>query len=194
MAFGLSKNKSKGRQETSQTETSTYNPNADFLNRTQTGLDQALGLMGGYQRTSQEDIDRFANPYLEEVGAQTSRAINRSRDVTANNLDAQAAKAGAFGNTGWALLRGESGRGYADAEASALANINAGGYDRALGAAMSENDAASGFDLSALQTYLQGLGLLNFGTTTSTGSGLNKTSGTQTGFTGSFYNQPTGIR
>ena len=186
MGFSLSGSKQKSRQETSSSET--YNPNADFVSRTQGGLDKALGLMGGYQRTSQEDIDRFANPYLEQVGQQTSNAINRSRDVTANNLDAQAAKAGAFGNTGWALLRGESGRGYADAEAQALAGINAGGYDRAMGAAMGENQAASGFDLNALQSYLQGLGLLNYGTTT--GTGLTKGSGTSFGLSGSYGEKP----
>ena len=186
MSFSLGGSKSKSRQETTSNETSTYNPNADFLARSQGGLDRALGLIGGYNRTSQEDIDRFANPYLEQVGQQTSNAINRSRDVTANNLDAQAAKSGAFGNTGWALLRGESGRGYADAEAQALAGINATGYQNALGAAMGENQAASGFDLNALQSYLQGLGLLNYGTTTSTGTRLNKTSGTNFNASGSF--------
>ena len=186
MGFSFGGKKEKSRQETMSNETSTYNPNAGFVNRAEGGLDRALGLIGGYNRTSQEDIDRFANPYLEQVGQQTSNAINRSRDVTANNLDAQAAKAGAFGNTGWALLRGESGRGYADAEAQALAGINAGGYDRALGAAMGENQAASGFDLNTLQSYLQGLGLLNFGTTTTSGTGLNKTSGTNLSASASY--------
>jgi hypothetical protein len=183
MSFGLSGSREKSRQE--QNSTQTYTPNAQFLGQTQQGLDRAMGLMGNYQQTSQEDINRFANPYLSQVGDATSAALMRSRDVTGNNLDAQAAKAGAFGGTGWGLLRGENNRAYADAEAQALAGINANGYQNALGAAMGENAASNQFDMGALQTYLQGLGLLgNWGTTT--GNALTKGTGSQIGATASF--------
>lgn len=174
MSFNLGG--SSQRSRTQENTTQTYTPNAQFLDQTQGGLDRALGLMGNYRQTSQADIDRFANPYLSQVGDATSAALMRSRDVTGNNLDAQAAKAGAFGGTGWGLLRGENNRAYADAEAQALAGINAGGYQQALGAAMGENANSNQFDMGALQTYLQGIGLLgNWGTTT--GQGTTNSSG-----------------
>lgn len=172
----------KQRQE--QSTTQKYTPDQGLLDRVNPGLDSALGLMGNYKQTSQADIDRFANPYLSQVGDATSAALMRSRDVTGNNLDAQAAKAGAFGGTGWGLLRGENNRAYADAEAQALAGINAGGYQSALGAAQGENANSNQFDMGALQTYLSGLGLLgNWGTTTGTGLTKSSGSGLTAGFT-----------
>lgn len=171
------------RQRTQENTTQTFTPDQGLVDRINPGLDRALGLMGNYTRTSQEDIDRFANPYLSQVGDATSAALMRSRDVTGNNLDAQAAKAGAFGGTGWGLLRGENNRAYADAEAQALAGINAGGYQSALGAAQGETANSNQFDMGALQTYLSGLGLMgNWGTTTGTGTSSSRGSGMQYGF------------
>lgn len=184
MSFNLGGSKQKSRTEESTTQT--YTPNQGFLDRVTPGLDSALGLMGNYRQTSQADIDRFANPYLSQVGDATSAALMRSRDVTGNNLDAQAAKAGAFGGTGWGLLRGENNRAYADAEAQALAGINASGYQNALGAAQGETANSNQFDMGALQTYLQGLGLLgNWGTTTGQGTSSTRESGitAKAGFT-----------
>lgn len=174
LSFGGNKSKSSSTQNSVQS----YTPNQEFLNLVQPGLNSALGLMGNYQRTSADDVSGFLNPYLGQVADVTSQQIQRSRDVTGNNLDAQAAKAGAFGGSGWGLLRGENNRAYADAEASALAGINANGYNTALQAAMGENQNASGYDLNALQTYLSGLGLLgNWGTQTGTQTGTQRGSG-----------------
>lgn len=185
MGFSLGGNKQKSSQQTNQTtnETSTFAPNQQFLNMTQGGLDRALGLMGGYGRTSGADVQGYLNPYMDTV----SHGIQRQAGIAANNVDAQAAKAGAFGGTGWGLLRAETQRGYADAEAQAQAQA----YNTALSAAMGENQAAQNYDLNALQTYLGGLGLLgNWGTTnrsgTSSGSSTGKTSGFNWGLTGSF--------
>ena len=181
LSFGGSKQKSRTEENTSQT----YTPNSQFLDMTQGGLNKSLGLIGNYHPTTQAQIDGFANPYLAQVGQATSDALHRSRDVQGNSLDAQAAKAGAFGGSGWGLLRGENNRGFADAEASALAGINANGYQSALTAAQGENANSNQFDMNALQTYLQGLGLLgNWGTTT--GTGLTKQTGSSLTASGSY--------
>lgn len=183
MSLSFGGNKTKSRTEDSQTQT--YTPNSQYLGMVQGGLDSAMGLMGGYRNTTGEDVNQFLNPYLGQVADTTSQQIQRSRDVTGNGLDAQAAAAGAFGGSGWGLLRGENNRAYADAEAGALANINAGGYNAALQAALGQNQNASAFDANAIQTYLQGLGLLgNWGTTT--GTGLSKSSGSGIQASGSF--------
>lgn len=185
MSFSLGGNKQKQSSQTNEAmnQTSTFNPNAQFLNMTQGGLDKALGLMGNYGQTTGEDVQNYLNPYQDTINA----GIRRSGQIAANNNDAQAAAAGAFGGTGWGLLRGETQRGFADAEANALAQ----GYGQAQQAAMSERANAANYDMGALQTYLSGLGLLgNWGTTntsgTSTGSSKGKSSGLNFGLTGSF--------
>ena len=183
MSFSLGGSKQKSRNETSESfnQSSTFNPNAQFLDMTQGGLNQALGLMGNYGVTGRADVENYLNPYMDTVSA----GIQRAGQVAANNNDAQAAAAGAFGGTGWGLLRGETARGYADAEAQAQAQ----GYNAALQAAMGERANAAQFDMNALQTYLSGLGLLgNWGTTTSSGTstGLSKGTGSQLGFSAGF--------
>lgn len=176
MSFSLGGSKTKQQQQS----TETYTPNAGFVS----GVNNAIGQLGAlnYQPTTQAQIDGFANPYLSQVGDATSAQLMRSRDITGNNLDAQAAKAGAFGGTGWGLLRGENNRGYADAEAQALAGINAGGYDRALGAAQTESQAQNAFQLQQLMSQLEGFGLLNYGTTNSTGKSSGSGISAQAGF------------
>lgn len=183
MALGFGKNSNKSRQETSNTmnETSSFTPNQQFLDMTQGGLNQALGLMGNYGVTGARDVENYLNPYQDTINA----GIRRSGQIAANSNDAQAAAAGAFGGTGWGLLRGETARGFADAEANALA----AGYNTALNAAMGERANAANYDMAALQTYLSGLGLLgNWGTTTTSGTstGLSKGKNTGYGFTASY--------
>lgn len=166
------------KQQSTSNQTQSYRPSDEFLGLVRPGLDSAMGLMGNFKTTSAGDVNQFLNPYLGQVADTTSQQLMRSRDIMGNNLDAQAAKAGAFGGTGWGLLRGENNRAYADAEGQALAGINASGYNTALQAALGQNQASSNFDLNALQGYLGGLGLLgnwgsSTGNTTQKGSGLN---------------------
>lgn len=185
MGFSLGGNKSKSSQTQNQTQnsTSTFTPNAQFLGRVQGGLDSALGLMGNYGQTGAADVANYLNPYQDTINA----GIARQAAIAGNSVDAQAAAANAFGGTGWGLLRGETERGYADAQAQALAS----GYNTALQAAMGERANAANYDMGALQTYLSGLGLLgNWGTTqssgTSSGTATGKSSGFNWGLTGQF--------
>ena len=187
MSFSLGGSKQKASQQSTENTTQTYTPNSQYLGLVNGGLGMAQNL--SFNGTDQGDIDRFANPYVAQVGAATSAGINRSRDAQANQLSGHAAAAGAFGGSGWGLLQGENTRAYADAEASALAGINANGYQSALGAAQNETAGQNAFDLNAVQTYLQGLGLLgNWGTTTGMGtsSGSSKGSGMNFGVSGKF--------
>lgn len=179
MSFSLGGSKQKSSQNASQNQTSTFTPNSQYLGMVQGGANQALGLIGNYDRTTGEDVSGYLNPYMDTI----SQGIQRQAGIAANNNDAQAAAAGAFGGTGWGLLRGETARGYADAEAQAQARA----YDTALGAAMNENAASQAFDLNALQTYLSGLGLLgNWGTTNTSGTSSSKGTGSQIGFNAGF--------
>jgi len=185
MGFSLGGNKQKTSQQQTQNtnQSQTFTPNAQFLSQTQTGLDSALGLMGGYNKTTGADVSNYLNPYQDTI----TDGLARQASMAANGNDAQAAAAGAFGGSGWGLLRGETQRGYADAQAQSIAQ----GYNTAQAAAIGENQASQAYDLNALQTYLSGLGLLgNWGTTTgtsnSTGTSKGKSSGMNWGLTGSF--------
>jgi len=179
MGFSLGGSKQKSTQSQTQNQTSTFTPNQQFLNQVQSGVGSAMGLMGGYDRTTGADVQGYLNPYMDTI----TDGLARQSQIAGNVNDAQAAAAGAFGGSGWGLLRGETQRGYADAQAGALAQ----GYNTAQQAAIGENQAAQNYDLQALQTYLSGLGLLgNWGTTTSSGtsSGTSKGSGMQFGVAG----------
>ena len=175
MSFSLGGSKQKSSQTSSQT--SSYTPSSEFLGMVQPGLNTALGLIGSYSPTSAESVSSYLNPYMDTV----SQGIRRQADIAANNADAQAAAAGAFGGSGWGLLRGETERAYADAEANARANA----YNTALQTAVGENQASQAYDLNALQSYLSGLGLLgNWGTTTGSSSGTTR--GSNIGFNAGF--------
>lgn len=179
MGFSLGGSKQKSSQNQTQNSTSTFTPNQQFLNQVQSGVGSAMGLMGGYDRTTGADVSNYLNPYMDTI----TDGLARQSQIAGNVNDAQAAAAGAFGGLGWGLLRGETQRGYADAQAGALAQ----GYNTAQQAAIGENQAAQNYDLQALQTYLSGLGLLgNWGTTTSSGtsSGTSKGSGMNFGVSG----------
>lgn len=179
MSFSLGGSKQKSTQNQTQNSTSTFTPNQQFLNQVQSGVGSALGLMGSYDRTTGADVANYLNPRQDVI----SQGIQRQAGIAGNNVDAQAAAANAFGGTGWGLLRGETQRGYADAEAMSQAT----GYDNALAAAMGENQAARGYDLQALQTALQSLGLLgNWGTTTSSESSTGKATGSGMNFGAKF--------
>ena len=176
MGFSFGGNKQKQSSQTSENfnQSSTFNPNQQFLNMTQGGLNQALGLIGNYGTTGQADVENYLNPRQDVINAN----LARQAAVAGNSVDAQAAAAGAFGGTGWGLLRGETNRGFADASALSAAQ----GYDTALQAAMGERANSAQFDMNALQTYLSGLGLLgNWGTTNTSGTSSGTSSGKSSG-------------
>lgn len=179
MSFSLGGSKQKQTTNQTQNQTSTFTPNAEYMGLVQGGLNRSLGLIGNYGTTGQADVANYLNPMQDTINAQ----IRRSGSIAANNNDAQAAAAGAFGGSGWGLLRSETARAYADAEANAAAQ----GYNTALQAAMQERGASNAYDLNALQSYLSGLGLLgNWGTTTSSGTSTGKTTGSGMNFGANF--------
>lgn len=185
MSFSLGGNKQKTNQTSNESmnQTSTFNPNQQFLDMTQTGLNQSLGLMGNYGQTTGADVANYLNPNLDYQYGQ----IARQGDISANNINAQAAAAGAMGGSGWGLMRRGNEENMLLAQQAAAGNA----YGAAQQAAMGERANAAQYDMGALQTYLSGLGLLgNWGTTntsgTSTGTTKGKTSGFNFGVSGSL--------
>lgn len=175
MGFSLGGNKGKTSSSQNQTmnQTSSFNPNAEFLNMVQGGLDRVGGI--DYGRTTQDDVTGYLNPMQDQI----RQGLARQAAVASNANDAQAAAAGAFGGTGWGLLRGETNRGFADAAAQQEAQA----YNTALQAAMGERQNAANFGLGQAGQYLSGLGLLgNWGTTNTTGSQAGTSKGKTSGF------------
>jgi Chaperone of endosialidase len=113
-------------------------------------------------QTSQADIDRFLNPYLQNVvdSTLTDYDVNSGRTRAAQS--AQAAKNGAFGGSRYAIreaqTEGELSRGRTAADAS----LRSGAYDRALAAAQQETDRRQ---QAALTSYTTGAnaGMVNAG-------------------------------
>lgn len=178
MSLSFGGNKQKAKQNETFDKTESFTPNAEYLGMVRGGLDKALGLAGSFNPIGTEQIDAFRNPYVDDVAGRTSQGLARSRDMQANELSGKAAAAGAFGGSGWGLLQGENTRAFADAEADALAGINAQAYDRATQVAQSEEERRMQAQLASIQSYLGGLGLLgNWGTGTSSGTGSGTSSG-----------------
>lgn len=188
--FGGSKQKSRQEEITNQNTTQTFTPDAGFFNLLNPALASASGLMSrGYQGVTPEQIASFQNPYTQSVIDSTVGNIRRQGDIAANDVNSRAAAAGAFGGSGWGLLRAENERGVNDAIASTTANLNSQGYSQALAAAMAENQNRAQFDLNSLGAYGSLLGLLGgWGTTTGNtyGNNLIKSSGSGFNASGSF--------
>lgn len=173
-SLGGSKQKTSQTQNQSMNQTSTFNPNAQFLGMVQGGLDRITGA-GDYGRTTGADVAGYLNPMQDQLRA----GLVQQAAVAANANDAQAAAAGAFGGTGWGLLRGETNRAFADAAAQQEAQ----NYNAALAAAMAERQNAANYGLQQGSAYLSGLGLLgNWGTTNTAGTSSGTSQGKSSGF------------
>lgn len=117
---------------------------ADFL----AGQDAGTGLMseaaeaaraaGGYQPQQVEtqsfadaDLSGYMNPHLSAVRDATMKEIGRNRDLSLNDMNAQATRAGAFGGSRHGVAEAETRRGYADVEARTLAQLNSDAFNSA---------------------------------------------------------------
>lgn len=174
-SLGGSKQKTSQQQTQNMNQTSTFNPSQGFLGLLDPAINRAQGLMGQSQGPlSGADVANYLNPNMDYI----NQNLSRQAGIAANNNDAQAAAAGAFGGTGWGLLRGETARGFADAAASASANA----YTTAQQMALADREARNNYDLNSLGAYGGLLGLLgNWGTTNTTGTSTGTSTGTQKG-------------
>ena len=192
MAIGVSGGKSKNTTQQRQAfnQTSTFTPTAGF----QTGVDRGVGRVNalmdrGYQGVTDADIDRFQNPYTDDVVNAAMGDIDRSRQMVQQDNDAGAARAGAFGGSRHGILGAETNSEFDRNGAGILAGLRSQGFDRALTAAQGEATNRNAFDLAGVSSLQQLLSLLSSaGTTTTSGTstGNGTSSGTNFGFTGSY--------
>lgn len=188
MGFSFGGSKQKQTENVNQNTTQTFTPDAGFMNLLNPILEQGRAYISqGYQGVTPDQIASFQNPYQSGVIDTTNAAIRRQGDVASNDINSRAAAAGAFGGSGWGVLRGENERAVNDAIAASTASLQSQGYNQALSAAMQEAQNRAGFQLNSLGSYGNLLGLLgNWGTTTGNVQGTTnrKGSGSNWGIAG----------
>lgn len=140
-------------------------------------ISQGLGsLVGTDAMFDPSSIAPFMNPYETEVIDQMMGDIDRARQITGNQIGADAAAAGAFGGARHGLVEAENNRNALESMARNAANIRQSGYESAAGRAQGafENALGRGQSLGNLQANIGmgigGLGQADVATLASLGS------------------------
>jgi hypothetical protein len=121
-------------------------------------LDKGIASLGGaagmYDPTG---VQKFMNPYQQQVIDESIKQINRQGDIAQQNLQAQAVKSGAFGGSRDAIQRAELQRNTADQRNAAIVGGLSTGYQNAAQQAQQAFEAQQGRQLAQAQGY-QGVG------------------------------------
>tara|TARA_R110000803_G_scaffold80261_3_gene146039 strand:+ start:4306 stop:5235 length:930 start_codon:yes stop_codon:yes gene_type:complete len=108
--------------------------------------DMVKDAMGGITQAGKAidpwQTDRYMNPYLQGVGGQVERELNRRQSTEMQDIGTGAVKAGGYGGTRHAVLEAESGRNLDRNVADMYERLYSGGYDKAMSALQSDRDAA----------------------------------------------------
>lgn len=121
---------------------------------------QAISGLGGIQQQftqagqpiSAEDIQRYQNPYQQQVIDATQAAFNRQNAVGLNQLRGGLAAQNAFGNSRAGIAEGSYLAGQAAQQNPVIANLYSQGYQGALSAAQADRQA----QLAAAQSGITG--------------------------------------
>jgi hypothetical protein len=119
------------------------------------GISSLTGAAGGYDPRMGM---AFMNPYNQAVIEESLREINRQGDISRQNLQAQAVRAGAFGGSREGIQRAELERGLSQTRNQAIINALQQGY----GAAQSQ--AQQAFEQQQQRQLAMGQGLGSLGT------------------------------
>jgi hypothetical protein len=99
-------------------------------------LGQGIGaLQGAAQMYDPSNAQRFMNPYQQQVIDESIRQINRQGDISRQNLQAQATRAGAFGGSREGVQRAELERALSEQRNAAIVGGLSQGYNQASGQA-----------------------------------------------------------
>jgi hypothetical protein len=121
-------------------------------------LRQGVGsLQGAAQMYDPSNAQRFMNPYQQQVIDESIRQINRQGDISRQNLQAQATRAGAFGGSREGVQRAELERALAEQKNAAIVGGLSQGYNQASGQAQQAFEQQQGRQLQQAQG-LTGIG------------------------------------
>ena len=125
----------------------------------------AMGLGNAMDFTNQAmsgplNVGAFNNPYQDEVVGTIQDDIERQRQMTMNNIGAQAQAAGAYGGSRQGILEGTTNAEFGRRAANALAPIRMQGYNTAMSNAMADRNqrlgAANQLGLLSNQAFTTG--------------------------------------
>lgn len=98
----------------------------------QQALQQGIGALGGAaQAYDPSRVQQFMNPYQQQVIDESIRQINRQGDISRQNLQAQATRAGAFGGSREGVQRAELERALSEQKNAAIVGGLSQGYQSA---------------------------------------------------------------
>jgi len=105
---------------------------ANQFGAAQQALGQGIGaLTGAAQAYDPSRVQQFMNPYQQQVIDESVRQINRQGDISRQNLQAQATRAGAFGGSREGVQRAELDRALSEQKNAAIVGGLSQGYQNA---------------------------------------------------------------
>jgi hypothetical protein len=123
-------------------------------------LRQGVGsLQGAAQLYDPSGAQRFMNPYQQQVIDESIRQINRQGDISRQNLQAQATRAGAFGGSREGVQRAELERAISEQRNAAIVGGLSQGYNQAA------QQAQQAFEAQQARQLQQAQGLTGIGST-----------------------------
>lgn len=154
------------------------------------GLENTAGTQADQISPEELNMEQFQNPYQQQVVDRTMADLDRGRQMAIGQGEDQALMAGAFGGSRHGVADAETNRAFADQAARTSAQLNAQGFNTALGAAQQQQQT----DLAAQQANQSAgldaarLGLLGSQGLLQSGQGLFG-QGAQAAQTGQGYEQ-----
>lgn len=123
-------------------------------------LRQGIGsLQGSAQMYDPASAQAFMNPYQQQVIDEAMRQINRQGDISRQNLQAQAVRAGAFGGSREGVQRAELERALSEQKNAAIVGALQQGYGQA------QTQAQQAFEAQQARQLQQAQGYQNLGST-----------------------------
>ncbi len=133
---------------------------AQQIQGAQTASQMGLGALGGAAGMYNPQMaQQFMNPYQQQVIDESVRQINRQGDISRQNLQAQAVKAGAFGGSREGVQRAELERGLSEQRNAAIVGGLSQGYNQAANQAQLAFEQQQGRQLNQAQGYQQAAGM-----------------------------------
>lgn len=118
----------------------------------QEALGMGIGaLQGAAQMYDPSRAQQFMNPYQQQVIDESLRQINRQGDISRQNLQAQAVRAGAFGGSREGVQRAELERALSEQRNSAIVGALSQGYNQAAAQAQQAFEQQQARQLSQAQ-------------------------------------------
>ncbi|WP_199537340.1 tail fiber domain-containing protein [Phaeobacter inhibens] len=131
------------------------------LGEARQGLSQGIGFQEG--QIASTDLGQYQNPYQQQVIDNATGDLNRARQMTQNDIGAQATAAGAFGGSRHGLVEAENNRNFAESVSDMAAQQRMAGFNNAQG--MAQQDIANRMQGQQMRTgaasQLGGLNLAN---------------------------------